>query len=123
MLITNEPVASAAAFTLSHSSGKTSEKSLKITKMIENNKEPTYSIDCHDVVEVLEFSPYEWSSDLIAVATTARISIGSCRFEVSSECSSWPVPIVQLYSVLLLPLGHWSEVCHLTQFDFGGRGT
>ena len=53
--------------------------------MIEANKESTYSIDCHDIVEVVEFSPYEWSSDLLAVATTARISVGSCRFQVKRQ--------------------------------------
>ena len=50
--------------------------------MIETNKESTYNIECHDIVEAVEFSPYEWSSDLLAIATTARISVGSCRFQV-----------------------------------------
>ena len=52
--------------------------------MIETNKESTYNIECHDIVEAVEFSPYEWSSDLLAIATTARISVGSCRFQVKS---------------------------------------
>ena len=50
--------------------------------MIETNKESTYNIECYDIVEAVEFSPYEWSSDLLAIATTARISVGSCRFQV-----------------------------------------
>ena len=53
--------------------------------MIEIKKETTYNIDCHDIVEVVEFSPFEWSSDLLAVATSARISVGSCRFQVLNK--------------------------------------
>ena len=56
--------------------------------MIETNKESTYNIECHDIVEAVEFSPYEWSSDLLAIATTARISVGSCRFQVRFHLKS-----------------------------------
>ena len=51
--------------------------------MPESSKAPNYSIDCHDVVHVVEFSPFEWSSQLIAIGTGSRVSVGTCRFQVT----------------------------------------
>lgn len=48
--------------------------------MIDNQKNYTYSVRCKDVARVVEFSPYELSSKLLAVGTSTQIIIASCRF-------------------------------------------
>ncbi|XP_071115074.1 nucleoporin Nup37-like [Haliotis cracherodii] len=48
---------------------------------MEDGRSTAYSIPCHDVVQCVEFSPFEWSSQLLAVATSTRISIFTCRFQ------------------------------------------
>ena len=48
-------------------------------------KTSTYSIDAPDVVHLVEFCPFEWSSQLLAIGTggtATRVTIGACRFQV-----------------------------------------
>jgi len=42
----------------------------------------TYTIDAPDTVHLVEFSPFEWSSQLLAIGTATRVTIGTCRFQV-----------------------------------------
>ena len=53
--------------------------------MIDNQKNYTYSVHCKDVARVVEFSPYELSSKLLAIGASTQIIIASCRFPVSNE--------------------------------------
>ncbi|XP_064629777.1 nucleoporin Nup37-like [Lineus longissimus] len=41
----------------------------------------THTIDHSDVVQIVEFSPFDWSSRLIAVGSSSRISIGTILFQ------------------------------------------
>ncbi|XP_064617774.1 nucleoporin Nup37-like [Liolophura sinensis] len=49
------------------------------------NDESTYTIDCDEVVHTIEFSPYEWSSQLIAIGTDYTVTITACRFQEESK--------------------------------------
>ncbi|XP_041354398.1 nucleoporin Nup37-like [Gigantopelta aegis] len=40
-----------------------------------------YTIPCPEVVLCVEFSPYEASCQLLAVSTSTRVTVFSCRFE------------------------------------------
>ncbi|KAK2185533.1 hypothetical protein NP493_231g01014 [Ridgeia piscesae] len=58
----------------------------------------TYTIDAPDTVHLVEFSPFEWSSQLLAIGTATRVTIGTCRFqEESSEVSGVEFEVVQSY--------------------------
>ena len=48
-----------------------------------------FTVEAHDIVHVVEFSPFDWCSQLMAVATATRISIASCRFQVNRICVTW----------------------------------
>lgn len=45
----------------------------------------TYYIPCHDIVNTLEFCPYNWCSCLLAVGTNSRVVLYRCRF-TTEEC-------------------------------------
>ncbi|XP_013381292.1 nucleoporin Nup37 [Lingula anatina] len=49
--------------------------------MIEDHQGSDYFLEIKDIVQVVEFSPFEWSSNLLAVGTTSRVIVGSCRFQ------------------------------------------
>jgi len=46
-----------------------------------HNSPKVHEIPCHDVIQLVSFSPHSWSSQLIAFATSTRVTVGSCRFE------------------------------------------
>lgn len=41
----------------------------------------TYTLPCSHTVHCVEFSPFEWSCQLLAVGTSSGISVFSCRFQ------------------------------------------
>jgi len=49
--------------------------------MKEENQKCTYKIPCSETVQCVEFSPFEWSCNLLAVGTQSGVSIFSCRFQ------------------------------------------
>lgn len=49
--------------------------------MIENNTFVNFSVPCHDIVNFVEFAPYEWCPTLLAVGTSSRVSIFQCVFD------------------------------------------
>uniref|UniRef100_A0A0B6ZMA5 Nucleoporin Nup37 n=1 Tax=Arion vulgaris TaxID=1028688 RepID=A0A0B6ZMA5_9EUPU len=49
--------------------------------MTETKPSSTYTIPCSDTVQCVEFSPFEWSCQLLAVGTPSCISVFSCRFQ------------------------------------------
>ncbi|ESO89119.1 hypothetical protein LOTGIDRAFT_203162 [Lottia gigantea] len=49
--------------------------------MTDDSNYRQYNIPRSDVVQCVEFSPFEWSSKLLAVATGSRVAIFSCRFQ------------------------------------------
>ncbi|RUS90847.1 hypothetical protein EGW08_001354 [Elysia chlorotica] len=50
--------------------------------MISRSSDSTCIIPCDGTVQCVEFSPFEWSSQLLAVGTTSSgISVFSCRFQ------------------------------------------
>ncbi|XP_005109199.1 nucleoporin Nup37 [Aplysia californica] len=49
--------------------------------MKEDSQECTYTIPCEDTVQCVEFSPFEWSYQLLAVGTSSGVSVYSCRFQ------------------------------------------
>ena len=52
------------------------------SNMKEENQKCTYKIPCSETVQCVEFSPFEWSCNLLAVGTQSGVSIFSCRFQV-----------------------------------------
>lgn len=48
--------------------------------MAETAKPSTWTLDAHDRVFVVEFSPYNWCGSLIAWGSRNRITIGQCSF-------------------------------------------
>ncbi|KAK7477626.1 hypothetical protein BaRGS_00031104 [Batillaria attramentaria] len=49
--------------------------------MKEDVKSRTYSIPCQEVVRCVEFSPLQWSCQLLAIGTATKVSVVSCRFQ------------------------------------------
>ncbi|XP_061169212.1 nucleoporin Nup37-like isoform X1 [Saccostrea echinata] len=47
---------------------------------MEQSSASTYNIPCHDIVNTVEFCPYDWCSTLLAVGTNSRVTIYRCRF-------------------------------------------
>ncbi|KAI8791788.1 nucleoporin Nup37 [Biomphalaria glabrata] len=47
---------------------------------MKNESGATYTIPIPDTVVCIEFSPFEWSCQLLAVGTSSGISVYSCRF-------------------------------------------
>ena len=45
------------------------------------NLQSHYTVECHDIVEKVEFCPFEWSADLIAIVTQSRVTVGTCSFQ------------------------------------------
>ena len=60
-------------------------RSIYCPAMTEEGKGSTYDIDTVDVVNVVEFSPFELSSNLLAYGTSTRITIGTCKFQVRTS--------------------------------------
>ena len=46
-----------------------------------DNIQSHYTVECHDIVSAVEFCPYDWSADLIAIVTQSRITVGTCSFQ------------------------------------------
>lgn len=44
-------------------------------------KSSTYSIPCQEVVRCVEFSPFQWSCQLLAFGTATKVSVVACRFQ------------------------------------------
>ena len=53
-----------------------------VSTMKEDVKSCTYSIPCQEVVRCVEFSPFQWSCQLLAFATASRVTVVSCCFQV-----------------------------------------
>ncbi|XP_076466932.1 nucleoporin Nup37-like [Babylonia areolata] len=49
--------------------------------MKDDVKSSTYSIPCQEVVRCVEFSPFQWSCQLLAFGTATKVSVVSCRFQ------------------------------------------
>lgn len=54
-----------------------------IVNTSEEERTSTYKIPCTDAVQCVEFCPFDWSCNLLAVGKTVGISVFSCRFQVS----------------------------------------
>ena len=53
-----------------------------------NTSAGKYEIDSHDIVHLVTFCPYAWSSQLFAFATSSRITVGTCQFQVRNTTIS-----------------------------------
>ncbi|BFZ25335.1 hypothetical protein BsWGS_28374 [Bradybaena similaris] len=49
--------------------------------MKEDTATSTYTIPCSDTVHCVEFSPFEWSCQLLAAGTSSGISVFLCKFQ------------------------------------------
>lgn len=47
-----------------------------------NEDELSWTVPSPDKVCAVEFSPFPWSSSLLAVGTTMRVTIFNCKFKV-----------------------------------------
>ena len=75
----------------------------------------SYVIPCHDIVNIVEFSPFEWSCHLLAIGTSTRITVGSCKFQVTMRLTVTPED-VEIATVLYWSASEFrqpSEVRHL----------
>jgi nuclear pore complex protein Nup37 len=43
---------------------------------------PTHTIDFTDQIFRVEFSPYEWSQNVICIALANKIAVGNVKFQV-----------------------------------------
>ncbi|KAL5011130.1 hypothetical protein ScPMuIL_013435 [Solemya velum] len=57
---------------------------IKLAAM-EEIQEQEFSIPCHDIVYSVEFSKFEWSSRLLAVGTTSRVTLYDCQFQDEND--------------------------------------
>lgn len=44
---------------------------------------PTYKLNFAEQVHAVEFSPFEWSQNLICIAFDEEVSVGSIKFPVN----------------------------------------
>ncbi|CAH1800102.1 unnamed protein product [Owenia fusiformis] len=50
-----------------------------------NTKAASFTIECHDIAQVVEFSPFEWSSQLLAIGTTSRVAVVNCSLKEDGD--------------------------------------
>lgn len=54
-------------------------------KLGKNESDPCYTIPCNDIVHAVAFSPFKWSNEFIAIATSTRITIGTFQHQNESS--------------------------------------